>query len=121
MTFDERLEYLAARVPDTPAPKEEEEEVSLFGINLKMPETIWWSPTFWKLCFDDLRTLQWPTRKQTIQTVVVSQIAFVFILIFILIFDAVVEAGMRTLLTGADFSVTVDAIFKKEIATGAGQ
>ena len=103
MTFEERLEYLAARVPDTPAPKEED-ETSMFGIDMSNSDTTWWSFPFWKLCFEDLGTLQWPTRKQTVQTVVVSQIAFVAILVFILLFDATVEAGMRSLLQGADFS-----------------
>jgi len=114
MTFEERLEYLAARAPDTPAPKEED-ETSMFGIDMSNSDTTWWSFSFRKLCFEDLGTLQWPTRKQTVQTVVVSQIAFVAILIFILLFDATVEAGMRSLLQGADFSVTADAILKKEV------
>ena len=60
----------------------------------------WWNPAFLKLCAQDLREMTWPSSKQTAQTVVVSQIAFVAILVLILVFDAVVQSGMRTLLQG---------------------
>jgi len=114
MSFDERLAYLASQTPSEPRPKVED-EVSMFGIDGSNKATQFWRPEFLKLCLDDLREMTWPSRKQTLQTVTVSQAAFVVIIILILIFDAVVEAGVRSLLQGRDFTVGLDAVFKKEI------
>ena len=103
MTFEERLAYLAAESENTPLAKDQpQDEVSMFGIG-ENPETQWWRPAFWKLCLEDLQTLVWPSRAQTIQTLVTSQAAFVVILILILVLDATAEAAMRSLLQGAPF------------------
>ena len=64
---------------------------------------------------EDLKAMQWPTRRQTFQTVVVSQVAFVVILVMILTLDAVAESSMRSLLQGKDFGVTLDMVLKKAV------
>ena len=107
MSFDERLEYLASVAPDVAAPKEEFEG-SLFGFDGDKSETLWWDPKFYALCFDDLRTLNWPTPKAVVQTVVTSQIAFVAIFISVLVFDAFAEAFIRTLIQGKPFILSLD-------------
>jgi preprotein translocase subunit SecE len=116
MSFDERLEYLSANAPSGPV--EEDDEESLFGFDApSMGTQPIWSFAFWKACFTDLSEMQWPTVKQTGQTLVASQIAFVAIIGFILVFDATIEAAVRTLLEGDSFVVTLDAIFKKDFGT----
>jgi len=85
----------------------------MFGIDAANVATQWWKPEFIQLCVQDLRELSYPSRKQTLQTVVVSQAAFVILIILILVFDAVIEAGMRSALQGKAFSVGLDAILKK--------
>lgn len=116
MTFDERLEYLAAESAAAPVVKlPEEEDGTLFGIDGSNEATQWWKPAFWKLCMEDLKAMQWPTRRQTFQTVVVSQVAFVVILVMILTLDAVAESSMRSLLQGKDFGVTLDMVLKKAV------
>jgi len=115
MSFDERLAYLSSQTFFSEPPPKVEDEVSMFGIDGENKATQFWRPEFLKLCLDDLREMTWPSRKQTLQTVTVSQAAFVVIIILILIFDAVVEAGVRSLLQGRDFTVGLDAVFKKEI------
>jgi len=112
MTFEERLEYLAAQAPTEVAPKKEE-EASLFGIDASNPATQWTDPEFLKLCVEDLKDLQYPSRKQTVQTVITSQIAFVLVIVLVLLLDAFVEAGVRSLLQGKPFEITIDAILKQ--------
>ena len=113
MTFEERLEYLASQAP-TEIPVEKKDEDLLFGIDLTVPDTQWWTFGFWQLIFQDLQEVTWPAPSQVGQTLVVSQIAFVALLIFILIFDATIESFMRTLIQGADFGITIDAVLKKD-------
>lgn len=116
MSFDERLEYLAAQsAAAPPADLPEDEEGTLFGIDGSNQDTQWWKPAFWKLCLEDLQTMSWPTRQQTFQTVVVSQVAFVVILVLILTLDAFAESAMRSLLQGKDFGVTLDMVLKKAV------
>ena len=73
MSFEERLAYLETQIPDAPPPEVEEED-SLFGIDAAIPDTQWWTLGFWQLCFEDLRTIQWPTPQQVLQTLVASQV-----------------------------------------------
>jgi len=107
MSFEERLEYLASVAPDVAAPAEEDEP-NLFGFDSSNEATLWWSPKFYALCFQDLREMTWPTPKSVAQTVVTSQIAFVVIALSILIFDAISEAGIRSLVQGKPFIITFD-------------
>jgi preprotein translocase subunit SecE len=111
MSFEERLEYLSANAPTAPRDKEED-DVAMFGIDNTRKETQWWRPEFFKLCFQDLREMSFPTRKQTVQTVLVSQAAFVLIIIFVIIFDAITEGTVRSLLKGDDFFKVVTAKLK---------
>ena len=110
MTFDERLEYLAQQIPDSIP--EETDDTTMFGIDTSNAETLWWSPKFLSLCLQDLQDMQWPTRKQTIQTVVTSQIAFVVVFVVVLLFDAFADQIMRSLIQGTPFSITMDTILK---------
>ena len=123
MSFDERLEYLAAQSGTMPPVGQlpEEDEGTLFGIDADNAETQWWQPAFWRLCFEDLSQMQWPTRQQTIQTVVTSQVAFAVILVLILSLDAVAESSMRSLLQGKDFSVTLDMVLKQSMEAKSGR
>ena len=77
-----------APAPTEPAPKEEDEP-SMFGIDTSNEETLWWSPKFFALCFSDLKEMTWPMLRNVAQTTVISQIAFVVIFIFFIVFDAV--------------------------------
>merc|ERR1740122_310914 len=109
MTFDERLEYLGSlpQVPDDGGGDDGKsgflDEESLFGIDIDNPDTQWWRPEFWKLLSEDLRTLNYPSRKQVVSTVVSSQVAFIALLFLVTVFDAVVEGGIRTLIGGEPF------------------
>lgn len=111
MTFEERLEYLSSQAPTEKAPKEEES--SMFGIDAANASTQWWKPEFLKMCADDLKDLQYPSSKQTFQTVVTSQIAFVLVIISVLVLDATVEAFVRTLIQGKPFVLSIDTILKQ--------
>lgn len=113
MTFDERLDYLAALEQEKPIPPEDPDNDDLFGVDDSLPEAQFWTLDFWRLIMEDLKTIEWPTRTQSLQTVVSSQIAFVVILVLCLVFDATVESGVRSLVTGSDFGVSWDAILKK--------
>lgn len=112
MSFEERLEYLASQAPTEKAPKKDDEG-SMFGIDVSNAATQWWNPEFLGLCLQDLKEMQWPSRKQTFQTVVTSQIAFIIVLIAVLLADAFTEAGVRTLIQGKPFVVSIDAILKR--------
>lgn len=112
MTFEERLEYLSARAPTEKAPKDEEGS-SMFGIDAANASTQWWKPEFLKMCLEDLKELQYPSSKQTFQTVVSSQIAFIVVIVGVLVLDATVEAFVRTLIQGKPFVLSIDTILKK--------
>ena len=112
MTFEERLEYLSSQAPTEKAPKEEDSS-SLFGIDVAIPSTQWWRPEFLKEVLEDLKDLQYPSRKQTFQTVVTSQIAFILVIISVLVLDATVEAFVRTLIQGQPFVISIDTILKQ--------
>ena len=115
MSFEERLEYLSSVAP-TAAPVENEDDTSLFGIRTGEGNEVMqpWSPKFFMACFNDLREMTWPSSKQTAQTVVTSQIAFVVILVSILLFDAIADGLVRTLLQGQPFSLTLATILKQK-------
>ena len=89
-------------------PPEEENEVSLFGIDGSREETQFWNPKFYALCFQDLKELSYPSFKSVAQTVVTSQIAFVVIFISIILFDGLAEASVRSLVQGKPFLPTFD-------------
>ena len=112
MTFEERLEYLSSQAPTEKAPKEEDSS-SLFGIDVAIPSAQWWRPEFLKEVLEDLKDLQYPSRKQTFQTVVTSQIAFILVIISVLVLDATVEAFVRTLIQGQPFVISIDTILKQ--------
>jgi len=109
LDFDQRLQVLASRIPEKAAPPEKEDD-SVFPDG--SPETRFWNPAFWALCAEDLKELQWPSRKSVAQTLFISQIAFVVIIVLTLTFDAVIESGVRTLLLDEPFTLSVDKILK---------
>lgn len=101
MTFEERLEYLAAQAPTSPVAEEEDDDLgSILPLKMSDPETLWWRKEFWSLCVQDLKEMQWMNKKELASTVVTSQIAFVCILAATKVFDTVVETGVRALLGG---------------------
>jgi len=109
LDFDQRLAVLASRIPEgIPAPQEEDDGVFPEGA----PETRFWNPKFWELCAQDLKELQWPTRKSVFQTLFTSQIAFVIIIVLTLVFDAFVESGIKAILLDEPFTLTMDKILK---------
>lgn len=108
LDFDQRLAVLAAQIPESVPAQEEDDGVFPEG----SPETRFWNPAFWALCAQDLKELEWPSRKQVFQTLFTSQIAFVIIIAITLVFDALVEAGIKTLLLDEPFTLTVDQILK---------
>merc|ERR1711871_1885118 len=101
-------EYLAAQSEGALPEPEEEEEASMFGLYGSRKETLFWTPEFFALCFDDLKETTWPSSKSVLQTVVTSQIAFIIIFIVILLFDATAEAAVRSLIQGKEFVLTLD-------------
>ena len=75
MTFDERLDYLAALEQEKPIPPEDPDNDDLFGVDDSLPEAQFWTLDFWRLIVEDLKTIEWPTRTQSLQTVVSSQVS----------------------------------------------
>ena len=114
MTFEERLEYLSKQAESMPIPEKgslpEDEDTSLFGIDNSRPETQWWNPKFIELCLQDLKEMTWPTRRQAFQNLVISQIAFVAILISVCLLDAVADSSMRSLIQGKPFVYAAHAL-----------
>lgn len=108
LDFDERLAVLASQIPETAAAQEEDDGVFPEG----SPETRFWNPAFWALCAQDLQELEWPSRKSVFQTLFISQIAFVIIIMLTLVFDAIVESGVKALLLDEPFTLTMDKIMK---------
>ena len=91
LDFDQRLAVLASRIPTEVAPVEEDDGVFPEGerthrrrvpctmLNaapralIGAPETRFWNPAFWQLCAEDLKELEWPSRKSVFQTLFISQ------------------------------------------------
>ena len=82
--------------------------LALPGSGDSSPESKWTNFAFWKACFDDLITINFPTPKNVAQTVVISQIAFVAIFFAVLVFDAFAEATARSLIQGKAFNLILD-------------
>jgi len=104
LNFEQRLAVLSERDKSLkPITKEEEEEEEKKGGLL--PEGLdLLSLEFWKLCWEDLRSLTWPNRQTVFETFLISQAAFFFCIILVAIFDAFVEGAVRGLLTTESFS-----------------
>jgi len=111
LDFEQRLQVLAARVPEG-VPEAADDDDGVFPIG--SPETRFWNPAFWALCAQDLRELEWPSRKSVTQTLFTSQIAFVLIIALTLVFDAIVESGIKALLLDEPFTLTIDKILKTQ-------
>ena len=50
---------------------------------------------FWKLVWEDLQLMVWPTPKKVAQTFVISQTAFVTVVVLVLLIDALAETTVR--------------------------
>ena len=93
LDFDQRLAVLASRIPTDTAPVEDDDGVFPEGkrpqrVRLATqrlyagpplafsgsPETRFWNPAFWALCAEDLKELEWPSRKSVFQTLFISQV-----------------------------------------------
>jgi len=111
LDFEQRLQVLSARAADA-VPVKQEEDDGVFPEDA--PETRFWNPAFWALCAQDLKELEWPSRKQVFQTLFISQIAFVLIIALTLVFDAAVEGGVKALLLDEPFTLSIDKILKAQ-------
>jgi len=49
---------------------------------------------------EDLKSISWPSRKQVLQTLFISQVSFAAIVVLVVVFDTVTEASVRWLLLG---------------------
>ena len=77
------------------AQEEDDNEVGIYGnIIGQTPDAQLWRPEFWKLAFEDLRALQLPTAEEAINRAILAQVSLVVCLIFILLLNDVVEAGL---------------------------
>lgn len=101
MTFEERLKYLSAREEADPSAveyaiaQEDDPEVGIYGnIVGQTPDAQLWRPEFWKLAWEDLRALQLPTAEETINRAITAQVSLLACLLFILLLNDVVEAGL---------------------------
>ena len=56
--------------------------------------------------------MEWPQPKKVFQTLYTSQIAFVFVVVLTLLFDAIFDATVRTILLGDEWSITIERILK---------
>ena len=99
LDFDTRLAVLATQIPDVAPTTEKDENIFPEGSDATSPL----KKEFWALCAQDLRELEWPSRKQVFQTLFISQIAFVAIIVLTLVFDAVIESGVKSLLLDEPF------------------
>ena len=103
MDFDARLAQLASQVQDVaPAPKEEPlpfgVDKFLGGSNTPKdddPAGKFYKLEFWKLVWEDLQLMVWPTPKKVAQTFVISQTAFVTVVVLVLLIDALAETTVR--------------------------
>jgi len=48
-----------------------------------------WKPVFWAAIAEDLRTVEYPSTKKVFQTFLISQVAFIVVIVVTLLFDAV--------------------------------
>ena len=117
LDFEQRLAVLSATTKPAPklsveAAKESEEEAYKTESLVKGPETKFWKPEFWGMCIQDLKQMKWPSQKSVAQTLLISQVAFVAVIVIVLICVAFVETGMRSLLLDEPFTITLDKILK---------
>ena len=112
LDFEQRLEALAAQTADVrPAPDYDSKDVfnmiSSGSDREKDDDELWWSPEFWKLLLADIQSIAWPSRKQVVQTMFISQVAFVAIVIATLLFDGFVEQAVRAYKLGEPFEFSL--------------
>lgn len=113
LEFEARLEALKKEYEGV-VPMDEKERKALEEAEAKIrdPDENFWNPQFWAMVIEDLKTVEWPSRKKAFQTFYISQIAFVSVILLVLFFDAFFESGIRTILLGEPFRITFDKILK---------
>eukprot|EP00316_Scyphosphaera_apsteinii_P021879 CAMPEP_0119329590 /NCGR_PEP_ID=MMETSP1333-20130426/76211_1 /TAXON_ID=418940 /ORGANISM="Scyphosphaera apsteinii, Strain RCC1455" /LENGTH=159 /DNA_ID=CAMNT_0007338747 /DNA_START=141 /DNA_END=620 /DNA_ORIENTATION=+ len=111
LDFDARLAMLAKQYENA-VPITKEERDRLQEERVQDDDEKWWTPAFWALVRDDLKSLQWASFSKVFQTLYISQIAFVMVVMLVLFFDAIFDSAIRALLLGEPFSITVEKILK---------
>ncbi|EOD12779.1 hypothetical protein EMIHUDRAFT_433367 [Emiliania huxleyi CCMP1516] len=114
LDFEARLQVLAKQYENVVPvdPKVQEEEDKLAPAREWDDDEKFWKPDFWTAVFEDVKDVEYPSIKKVTQTLFISQVAFVVVIVLVLVFDALADATIRSVLLGDDFSITMDKILK---------
>ena len=114
--FEARLQAISERyenaVPISPEERKKQDEIEIAARAAADKETRWWTKEFFALCYEDLRSVEWPSQKKIVQTLFISQLAFVGIVVLVLVADALFNSTIRTLLLGEPFRFGIEQILK---------
>jgi len=121
LDFEERLKVMAKfyenATPIDPKERERQDKEEMERRE-KDDDEKFWKPEFWALVAQDLRETEWPSTKKVWQTFLISQVAFIFVIIMTLLFDAFCDATIRSILLGDEWTFTMDRVLK--VAQQAG-
>lgn len=113
LSFEERIAALSKQYENVvPMDLEERKAEAEQNERKSDDDERWWSPDFWAACKDDVKDMEWPQPKKVFQTLYISQIAFVGVVALTLLFDAIFDATIRTILLGDEWSITIERILK---------
>ena len=90
---DGTLHWPTPQIPDKRTEEVDDKDVDRSDENPLKPQ-------FWGLIWDDLQSVSWPSLKQVLQTLYISQLSFVAIIILVVVFDTFTEASVRWLVLG---------------------
>ena len=120
LSFDERLAALSKQyenaVPISAEERKKRDEAA--PEREKDLDEQFWKPEFWLAVMEDLSSVEWPRLKKVWQTLYISQIAFLVVVILVLLFDALFDSGIRTLVNGEPFTYSLEKIMKVAAETG---
>ncbi len=117
LDFEERLAALAKQYENAVPVDPEEEKLKESDRDWDEDEK-WWNPAFWSALSEDVKDVEWPTPKKVVQTFLISQAAFVLVVVLTLLADALFDASIRSIVQGEPFTITLDRILKVSQNTG---
>ena len=113
LSFEERIAALSKQYENVVPMDLEERKAEEESLDRQSDDDEnWLSPAFWAACKADLSDMEWPQPKKVFQTLYTSQLAFVFVVVLTLLFDAIFDATVRTILLGDEWSITIERILK---------
>lgn len=122
LSFDERLSALSKQYENAVpiSPEERKRLESLEPERKRDPDENFWNPLFWAAVKEDLQSVEWPRPKKVWQTLYISQIAFVVVVVLVLFTDALFDSAIKSLFLGEPFSITVSKILKIAATSNQG-